>query len=215
MPRHREAGRALLEHQRGDRTFGVVDLAPLPEQQDAVRHVAAGDEDLAAIDHDLIAVRAEARAHAGRVRARIRLGDRQRAEPAFRDRGQQPLPLLLCAEIDQRLHAMEGGRVDDAGRGAGLADHLHCRDIEAEAHRRAAVGLRDKQPVQPERVQRLDVLPGELAAAVRVIGVRTDYVLTDAAHLIEHQPLVLAPVAPFLDLLEDLHQRNMPWPPSR
>ena len=84
----------------------VVDLAPLAEQQIAGRRcVAVGDEGLAAVDDDLVAVRREARRHAGGVGARARLGDGERGEAAIGDARQQPLLLLLAAEIDQRLHA--------------------------------------------------------------------------------------------------------------
>ena len=100
----------------------VVDLAPLAEQQVEVGDVAVGDEGLAAVDDDVVAVRREARRHAGGVRAGVRLGDGERAEPAFGDARQQALLLLLGAEVDQRLHAVEVGGADDAGRGAGLGD---------------------------------------------------------------------------------------------
>ena len=147
----RETRRILLHDQRRDRAARIVDLAPLAEHQQQVGGVAAGDEGLAAVDDDVVAVRREARRHARGVGARIRLGDGERAQPARGDARQQPLLLLLAAEIDQRLHAVEVGGVDDAGGGAGLRDDLHHGQIELVARRAAAIGLRHEQPVEPER----------------------------------------------------------------
>ena len=56
---HAKARRALLQDQRRDRALRIVDLAPFAEQQDQVGDVAAGDEDLAAVDDDVVALAVE------------------------------------------------------------------------------------------------------------------------------------------------------------
>ena len=80
--------------------FGIVDLGPFAEQQDEVGDVAVGDEDLAAVDDDIVAVGREARRHAGRVGAGVGLGDGERAEAALGDARQQP---RFCSSVPKSI----------------------------------------------------------------------------------------------------------------
>ena len=72
-------GVPFSRYERRDRLTAVGDLGPFAEHEDQVGDIAVGDEDLAAVDDDVVAVGREARLHAGRVRAGLGLGDRQRA----------------------------------------------------------------------------------------------------------------------------------------
>ena len=132
-PADREARRALLDDQCRDGAFVVGDLAPFAEQQDALGDVTVGNEDLGAVDDDLVASRREPGLHAGGVRAGAGLGDGESAKAALGDPRQQAAPLLLRAEVDQRLHAVEIGGVDDAGRRAGAGNRLHRLEIDARS----------------------------------------------------------------------------------
>ena len=78
----------------------------LPNSSIQIGDVAVGDEGLAAVDDDVVAVRREARSSCRSRRSR-RSGSviASDAEPAFGDARQQALLLLLGAEVDQRLHA--------------------------------------------------------------------------------------------------------------
>ena len=60
-----------------------------------VRAHAVGDERLGAVDQPAAVDRAGAGAQRGDVRAGVRLGDRQRADPLAADRGREPALLLL------------------------------------------------------------------------------------------------------------------------
>ncbi len=85
----------LLQHQRRDRAFGIVDLTPLAEEQDPVGHIPIGDEDLRAVDDDVLTVLSEAGFHARGIGARIRFGDGERADAALCNGGQKTLFLLF------------------------------------------------------------------------------------------------------------------------
>jgi hypothetical protein len=189
----------------GDCRLGIGDALPLAEHQQQVGDVAVADEQLAAADDDAVAIGAEAGFHARGVRSRFGLGDGERAQGAGGDARQEALLLRLRADVDQRLHAVEGGRVDDPGGGARLGDGADAFQVELVADRRAAIGLRQEDHVHAEVVQRLDVLPRELAGAVILGGARGDLFLTQPAHLIEDQLLFLVPRPAPVETFEDLH----------
>ena len=200
--------RALLQDQHRDAFLGAGNAFPLAEQQVKVGHVAVGDEGLAAVDDDLVALLAEGRAHAGGVGSRTRFGDRQRAEAALGDARQQPLLLLLGAPVDQRLHAVVVGGPDDAGGGAGLADLAHAGEVGGVRHLRAAVGLGDEHGVQSQLVDRPDVLPGEFRAAVVVRGAGRDLLACERTHALQQHPLLVVEGDRRVESFEQVHAFN-------
>ena len=110
-----ETGCALFKDQSRDGFFGIINLRPFAEQQNPVGDIAVGDENLGAVDDDVVTVGREAGFHAGGIRSGFRLGNGQSTQTAFGDQRQQTLFLLLGADIDQRLHAVIIGGIDDAG----------------------------------------------------------------------------------------------------
>ena len=163
---------ALLQDQDRNGPPVVGNLGPLAEQEVEVRNPAIRDEGLRPVDDNLVAIRLEPRLHPGRVRSRVRLGDRQRAKAPFGDARQQAGALLVGAEIDQRLHAVEGGGIDDARRRACFRDDRDDLQVEGIGHPRAAEFLRHEDGVEAEFVDRRDVLPWEIARLVDARGVR-------------------------------------------
>ena len=101
---------------------------------------------------------------------------------------------------------MEIGGVDDAGRGAGFRNRLHDREIEPVAHRRAAIGFRHEDRVEPQRLDSINAVLRKRLLAVVARRVRRDHGVGNAAYLIEQDPLVLCPLPALIELLEDFHQ---------
>ena len=203
---HRQAGRALFHHQRGDRSFRVGDFAPLAEHQQQIGDVAAGDEELAAVDQDVLALRFEPGLHAGRIAAGRSFGNRERYQAARRHARQQALLLRLAAIGDHRLDAVESGRPDDAGGGAGLADLAHAGEIGAVGHGRAAVGLGNEHRVQPERVDRLDIVPGKLGRSIVVLGARRELRARQVLHAREQHALLFGQLEARIQAFKDVHR---------
>ena len=134
-PDYGQAARAFFQHEHRDAFLRTGNAFPLAEHQVQVRDVAVGDEGLAAVDDDVVAILAERRAHAGGVGAGVRLGDGERGQSAFRDARHQPLLLLLGAPIDEGFHRVViGGPADSRGR-ARLADLAHTGEIGGIRHR--------------------------------------------------------------------------------
>ena len=206
---HGEARRAFFHHQHGDRAFRVRDLAPLAEYQQQIGDIAAGDEDLAAADQDVVAVRLEAGLHAGGVAARLCFGDHQRYQPAFGHARQQAALLLLAAVGDHRLDAVEAGRPDNAGGGAGLADLAHARKIGAVGHGRAAVGLRNEHGVQTEPVDRFYIVPGKLGGAIVVLRARRDLRAGESLHAGEEHALLFGQRKPGVQTFKRVHALSL------
>jgi hypothetical protein len=191
----------------------VLDLAPLAEQHVEVRVRAVGDEGLGAGDDDLVAVRPELGLHPGRVGARGRLGDRQRCERPFGEARQEALLLRFGAEVDQRLHRVEVGRPDDAGRRARFRDLAHAFEVGGIRQRRTAVFLRDEHRIQSQRVDRFDVLTRKVAGAVVFRGLRRDLLARKLAHAVDQHALLGGEADARVDAIEDV-QCAIPWPPS-
>ena len=207
---HLESGRSLLEDQCGDRRLVVADLRPFAEHQHELGDVAVGDENLAALDDDRVAVRGKPRLHAGGVGSGGRLGDGQRAEPSGGNAREQSLFLLRAADVDERLQSVESRGIDDAGRGAGLGNDFHHREVEPVGHPEPAIGRRHEDRVGADGVERADVVPRELTGAIDLGGVGGDDAVGHAPDLIEHQPLVLRPVPLALQRFEDFHGKPGP-----
>jgi len=195
----------LLEDQCGDRRLVVADLRPFAEQQHELGDVAVGDENLAALDDDRVAVRGKSRLHAGGVGSGGRLGDGQRAEPTGGNAREESLFLLRAADVDERFQSVECRGIDDPGRGAGLGNDFHHREVEPVGHPEPAIGRRHEDRVGADGVERADVVPRELTGAIDLGGLGGDDAVGHAPDLIEHQPLVLRPVPLALQGIEDVH----------
>ena len=193
----------------------LVDPRPFAEQQNQIGHVAVGDEGLAPLTMTASPSGREARGHGGGVGAGLGLGDRQGSQRTLGQARQKTLLLLVIAEVDEGLHRVKIGGVDDARRGAGGGDDLHHFEIGAIAHRRAAIGLRNEDRVQCEFVDRLDVRPGERALFIDFGRVRRDDFVGKTMDLVEEQPLVLGPLSTTFQALKQLRgQWFIPCPPS-
>ena len=200
-----EAGRVALDHEGGDRAPRVVDLRPLAEDEEELGDVAAADEGLLAGDHDLVAGGGEAGAHRGRVRAGRRLGDDEGPEAAPRDPGEEARLLLRRTEVDERLHGVEGGGVDDAGRGTRPGEELHALEVGAEGEEGALMGIGDEDRVEAELVEGGDVVGRELRRPVVVGGAGRDHLVREACDGVEDEPFLLAPLAPVLEPFQEVH----------
>ncbi len=100
---------------------------------------------------------------------------------------------------------MEIGRPDDAGRRAGLRDLAHAGKVDEIGERRAAIGLRDEHRVEAERVDVLDIVPGEFAAPVVGRRARRDLFAGEGAHAVEQQRFLVAQPQRVFELVKYLH----------
>src|ERR1700751_597016 len=126
----------------------------------------------------------------GRIRTRIRLGDRQCGERSLGDTRQKPQLLLLGPKIDQWLCRVKIRRPDDAGRGAGAAQLAHAGEIGGIAQNSPAISLGDEDRIETERVDRIDIVPREFAAAIVLLGAWRDLVARQYPYAIEDQHLL-------------------------
>jgi hypothetical protein len=183
--------RPFLHDGDRDRVLAGAERGPLAEKHQEIAHVSAGDEDLRAVDNDVIAVGAESGLHARRIRAGVRLGERERYECAFGDARQPAFFLLFAAEIDERARAMEIRRPYDARRGARLADLAAAGEVHGIREPRAAVLLGHEHRVQPQLVDVAHVVPGKFFIFVIRRSARCDALSGEPPHAVEHHRFVL------------------------
>ena len=155
---------------------------------------AIGDEDLGAVDDDIVAVRRERRSHAGGVGACRWLGDRQRGKAAVDHHRQQSLLLRFGSEVDQWLDRVEVGRPDHARGRTGPGQFSHALEIGGVRHRRTPVGLGDEHGVEAQRVDRVDVVLGKDTRTVDLLRVRRDQVARECTYAFEQHLLVVGEV---------------------
>ena len=130
VPAHLAVRLALLVAGRavGDEQVGDLVVAGAGGDHDHAGDVGAGvgDELLGAVDHPLAVLEPRARADVAGVRARLRLGQPERAELAPRGQLRQPVALLLLgAEQVDRLRAERGVRAHrDRHRGVDARELL-------------------------------------------------------------------------------------------
>ncbi len=93
----------------------------------------------------------------GGVAAGVRLGDREAHDPVALEERRQPSALLLLGAEQQQLLRPEGQRAQLlADAGVDLPELLQDQGLFEVAQARAAVGLGDEQPDQPEAARLLD-----------------------------------------------------------
>ena len=130
----------------------VVAVAGHRGDADDARDVGAGvrDELLGAVDHPFAVLQARARARVAGVRARLGLGQPERAERLARAQPRQPLALLLLgAEQVDRLGAERGVRAQrDRHRGVHPRQLLDRERVGERVAAAAAVLLGERDPHQ-------------------------------------------------------------------
>ena len=187
VPAHLAVRLALLVARRPVRHDQVGDLVLARARRDAddARDVGArvGDELLGAVDHPLAAVQPRPRAHVAGVRARLRLGQPERAQLAPGRQLGQPLGLLLgAAEQVDRLRAERRVRAHRDRDGGVHARELLDGDRVGE---RVAAGAADllgeRDPHQPELAELRDDLVRERLRAVELLRDRRDLALGEVA----------------------------------
>src|SRR5713226_8835973 len=100
---------------------------------------------------------------------------------------------------------MEIRRPDDAGRGARLADLAHTGKVRGIAEPRAAISLGHKDRIEAERVDRVDIVPGELGRAVVMLGIGCDPVTGEALDAFEDLRLLVRQRRHRIKAIEELH----------
>ena len=165
----------------------------LDEHEHDAREQAVGDPHLLAVDLVVAVVellgRGLDRLHVG---AQLGLGEAERgADLAGRHPRQQPLALLVGAELHQQVGADEV-RVDhardrDPAARELLDDHRVGRQVEPHP----AVLLGDRDPEQPELLHLLDDRLRELVRVVVVLGVRDDLLVDELADHLDDRALLV------------------------
>ncbi|MNK91885.1 hypothetical protein D3C87_1120020 [compost metagenome] len=211
QPHHGQPWRVLFKDQHRDALLGTSNALPLAEQQVEIGHIAIGDEGLATIDDDLVAVLPEGGPHAGGVRAGPRLGDGQRTQTTLSDARQQPLLLLLGAPVDQRLHAVVIGGPDDPGGRARFTDLSHATQVGGVRHLGTAISFRNEHGVQAHLIDGLHMLPWELGAAVVVLGARRDLVARQCPDALQQHVLLIIEGDSGIQSFEDVHGFSERW----
>ena len=187
VPAHLAVRLALLVARRAVRDDQVGDLVVAGARGDAddAGDVGArvGDELLGAVDHPVAVVAARAGADVAGVRARLGLGQPERAELAPRGQVGHPLLLLLLgAEQVDRLRAERGVRAHrDRHRGVDARELLDRDRVGERVAARAAVLLGERDPHQPEVAELLHDLVREALLAVERLGDRRDLALGEVA----------------------------------
>ena len=132
----------------------VTPLAPalgigLGRQHDDVAELAVGDEDLLAVDDEIVAVATRLRAHRLEIAAGVRLGHAERADRLAPHHLRQPMALLLLGAERKDVGGDEIG-MDEKARPA-RADApklLEHDDVEQIIEAEAAVFLRHRAAQQ-------------------------------------------------------------------
>ena len=139
---------------------------------------------LAPFDHPLAVLEARARARVAGVRARLGLGQPERAEPLARAQLRQPLALLLlAAEQVDRLGPERGVRAErDRHRGVHARQLLDGQRVGERVAAAAAVLLGKRDPHQVQLAELRDDLVGERLRPVELLGDRRDLALGELAH---------------------------------
>ena len=172
-------------------------MAPFPiafgHDQRPLAARPVGDEDLPAVDDELVPVAAGDRRDPRHVRARIRLGDRQGRDLLAPDRRHHPLPLLLLgAELEHRRRRHLGlhgdGHAEPAAAGASHLLGQHDRGEVVAAL--AAVLRRVAQAQEAELAEPPEDLVGE-GLLLPLLEVRLDLLLQELADV---QPQLLVGV---------------------
>src|SRR5713226_1715564 len=95
-----ESGSALLDHQQVVALVAALAIRLRNDQRPAAAG-AAGDEDLAAVDDEVVALLPRGGGDAGHVGAGVRLGDRERGDLLAANRRDDPFALLLlCPKLE-------------------------------------------------------------------------------------------------------------------
>ena len=125
-------------------------LAPALEfglggEDDEITELAVGDEDLLAIDDEIVAVANCLRAHRFEVAARVRFGHAERADRLALDHLRKPLPLLLLGPEGEDISS-DQICMDQKSRSAGAdaPQLLEDDDVEEIVEPKAAVLLGDR-----------------------------------------------------------------------
>src|SRR5260370_3361678 len=97
-----ESGRALLDDEQVVALVSALAIG-LGDDERPMAAGAAGDEDLAAVDDEMVAVAFGGGCDARHIGAGVRLRDRQGCDVLAADGGDQPFPLLLLgSELQDR-----------------------------------------------------------------------------------------------------------------
>src|SRR6266850_2272690 len=164
---HREPRRALLDDERGDAPMALRAIGLAEHERE--RGLAPGrDEALAAVEHVGITVAHGERRLVRRVRARLRLGEREAPVGVTGgDRNEEPLALNVGAEARDRI-AVERvvDRHDHGVARAHPRDLLERDDVGDRARSASAPPLGDHHAHQSELAHPLDRLVREARVAV-------------------------------------------------
>ena len=166
--RRREARR----RRRYDEAADAV-VRPGPDHRD-VGHRAVGDPHLRAVQHPVVAVAPGVRAHTGRVRAEVRLGQAEAADRLARGHPRQPLVLLLLAAVlPDRVHRQRPlHRHQRTHPGVGRLD-LQAGEPVRDRTEAGAPVPGQVHPEEPERAQLLRQLPRRNARRTRTTPAAT------------------------------------------
>ena len=215
------AGRSQIDDESGDAL--VLEAPVAGGKQDACPQAGAvGDEDLGAVDDELIAFPPVGRRHARRIAPCVRLGEQDAADlAAGRQVGEVGRLLLLTAERDDRI-AGEGavrGNENPAGPTC-LGDLFHYEDVREDVQPCALVLLGDEAPQEAHCAHLGDQLVGDGVLPVDIDGNRLDLVLSEVTHRIAKHFVVLTQFKIHTDILISLRsspaQRIQPraWLPG-
>ena len=228
---HGEAGGVLLHDEARERRPLPLARLGAGQQRHPERHVGAGvgDERLPTVDQPATVAPYRPGADAARVRARIGLGQTERAEDASLGQRSQPtLSLRVVAEEVQRQRADRHVRLPRGGhRLVGQADLLHRGDEADGRHADAAPLLGDQHAEQAQRTH----LAEQVGRAPRLVprrgGTRGDLLLRELATQADqiafrlgerevHGPILLdRPVQRLLVLIRDRLRRDRLLPGRR
>ena len=175
-----------------------------------------GDELLGAVDRPAVVGERGARAHVAGVRARLGLGQPERAEDLARRQLRHPLLLLLLgAEQVDRLRAQRRVRAQrDRHRGVHARELLDRDRVGQRIAPASAVLLRERDAHQPKIAELLDDRVRERLRAVELLRDRSDLLLGEVAHRAADQLVVVGEIEVHAILIPNARYKMMP-PPRR
>ena len=200
-----------------DQVGDLVVAGPRGDADDAgdVRP-GVGDELLGAVDRPLAVVQRGARADVAGVRARLGLGQPERAEDLARRQARHPLLLLLLGpEQVDRLRAERRVRAQrDRHRRVHARELLDRDRVGQRVAAASAVLLRERDAHQPELPELLDDRVRERLRAVQLLRDRSHLPLGEVAHRAADQLVVVGEIEVHAILIPNARYKCHVKPPT-
>ncbi len=188
-----EAGRALIDDERGDAALRRHVLVGARQHHAEAADRALRDEHLGAVEDPVIAVAHAGGLHRRAVGTRTRLGERPRREPLAGGRLRQVLLLLRVVAEGEDVAGTEAVVAGDGERERSVDARalLDADRVRERVHAGAAVLLRDADPEQPELGEPGDDLRREAFLRVPAAGVGPHLALAEVAHALAQDAVLL------------------------